>query len=528
MDSSNDGLPGRVAPGAGYWIAKGALQHPERTALVTPESRVSYEELAVRTRRAAGLLKDLDLGPGDRFGILMRNDRRFLELLLASGRAGTLAVPLNWRLTVRELAHPVEDSGATVLFVGPEDRQKGEALAERCGVRVVDVPDGYEERLEAVADPGGAADGSATQEPMDALPGDDEAALIVYTSGTTGTPKGAVLTHANLFWNALNDILALGLDWRDVTLTLLPLMHVGGIGLFTLPTLLAGGTVVMPRSFDPEQAVRLMEREGVTVFLGVPTVHRMLVDSREFQSADLTSLRLVYNGGDRCPLSIVDAYRERGIAFGGGYGLTETSPTAFLPEPDQLERATRKPGFMGKPALGLDARLVDDSGCDVAPGEVGEVVLRGPVVFREYWGMEEATDEAFTDGWFHTGDLARRDEDGFWHFAGRSKEMIKSGGENIYPAEVEGALREHPGVSDACVIGREHPKWVEVPFAVVERSPGARLDEDELRSFCGDRLARYKIPAGFAFVDELPRTPIGKPDRPGLRERYGEAREAQA
>ena len=521
----------RSLPGTGYWIEKGALQHPGRTALVTPEGRLAYRELADRVRRVAAWLGRLGLEAGDRFGILMRNDPRFLELLLASGRAGTVAVPLNWRLTVAELEHPVRDAGTDVLFVGPEDREKGEALADRCDARVVAVPDAYEDGIATEGDApsaGGEAGTRRLPEPMDALPGDDDPALVVYTSGTTGTPKGAVLTHGNLFWNALNDILALGLDWRDTTLSLLPLMHVGGIGLFTLPTLLAGGTVVMPRSFEPDEALELIAREGVTLFLGVPTVHRMMVESPAFAEADLSSLRLVYNGGDRCPLSIVEAYRGRGIPFGGGYGLTETSPTAFLPEPDQLEATTREPGFMGKPALGLDARLVDGDGEEVEAGEVGEVVLRGPVVFREYWGMEEATRDAFTDGWFHTGDLARREEDGFWFFAGRSKEMIKSGGENIYPAEVERALRQHPGVSDVCVIGRDHPKWVEVPFAVVETRTGAGLDEEELRAFCGERLARYKIPRGFAFVDELPRTPIGKPDRPLLRERYGTTREGTA
>lgn len=512
----------RSIPGTGYWIEKGALQHPDRVALVTPEGRVSYRALARRTRAASGVLTELGLGAGDRFGILMHNGRRFLELLLSSGRAGTVAVPLNWRLTAEELEHPVRDSGADVLFVGPEHREKGEALAERCGVRTVSVPEGFEERIRAVEPPPGEG-----AEPTGALPGDGDPALIVYTSGTTGTPKGAVLTHRNLFWNAINDVLALGLDWRDVTLTLLPLMHVGGIGLFTLPTLLAGGTVVLPRTFDPARALRLIEEEEVTLFLGVPTVHKMLVESPEFDDADLSSLRLVYNGGDRCPLAVVDAYRERGISFGGGYGLTETSPTAFLTEPDQLQEATREPGFMGKPAVGLDARLVDDSGEEVGPGEVAEVVLRGPVVFREYWGMEEATEEAFSDGWFHTGDLARRAEDGFWYFAGRKKEMIKSGGENIYPAEVEDVLQDHPAVSDACVIGRSHPKWVEVPFAVVEVGPDVGVDEDGLRSFCDDRLARYKIPKGWAFLEELPRTPIGKPDRSGLREEYGELEEGE-
>lgn len=537
-----------TVPGTGYWIEKAALQHPGRVALVTPEGRFRYGELAERTRRAAGVLGEMGLGAGDRFGVLMNNDRRFVELLLASGRAGTVAVPLNWRLTVEELEHPVGDSGAEVLFVGPEHRGKGEALAERLGVRTVSVPERYEERMVEVggaagedretpeAVPGASDDDrppDAARMPerpatMDALPGGDDPALIVYTSGTTGTPKGAVLTHANLFWNALNDILALGLDWRDVTLTVLPLMHVGGIGLFTLPTLLAGGTVVMPRTFDASETLRLVEREEVTLFLGVPTVHQMLVESPEFERADLSSLRLVYNGGDRCPLPVVEAYRDRGIAFGGGYGLTETSPTAFLTEPDQLEEATREPGFMGKPALGLDARLVDEGGREVADGEVGEVALRGPVVFRGYWGREDAFSEAFSDGWFRTGDLARRAEDGFWFFAGRRKEMIKSGGENVYPAEVEQALRGHPAVSDVCVIGREHPKWVEVPFAVVEAGPDGRPDGEELRAFCRERLAGFKVPDGFAVVDALPRTPIGKPDRALLRERYGEPGEGTA
>lgn len=511
-------------PGTGYWIEKAALQHPQRVALVTPEERFTYGRLASRTRRARQMLGDLGLSRGDRFGILMHNDARFVELLLASGQAGTVAVPLNWRLTAAELEHPIRDSGADVIFVGPEHEEKSVALAERVGVRLVSVPGEYEGRVAAIDDPAGPDGEAVGAGTVESYPGGDEAALVVYTSGTTGTPKGAVLTHANLLWNAFNDVLALGLDWRDVTLTLLPLMHVGGIGLFTLPTLLAGGTVVLPRTFEPSDALRLVSREQVTLFLGVPTVHKMLVECPEFGDADLSSLRLVYNGGDRCPLSIVEAYRERGISFGGGYGLTETSPTAFLTEPDQLPEGTRKPGFMGKPAFGLDARLLDDSGREVRPGEVGEVVLRGPVVFREYWDLPEANEEAFTDGWFHTGDLARREADGFWYFAGRKKEMIKSGGENIYPAQVETVLREHAAVSDACVIGRDHPKWVEVPFAVIEPTPAGRVTEEEIRSFCSERLAPYKVPKGVAFVDELPRTPIGKADRPELRERYGGAR----
>jgi fatty-acyl-CoA synthase len=506
----------RHIPGTGYWVAKAAYLHPDRTALVTPEGRFSYRRLAERVAGAASLLTERGVGPGDRFGILMHNDVRFLELLLAAGRVGAIATPLNWRLTPRELAHPVEDAGVRVVFVGPEHRDAGAALTASSGIEAVAVPEAYDPVVDAFRhDPLAAAPVQTD------FPGDDEPVLMVYTSGTTGRPKGAVLTHANMFWNAINDILALGLDYRDTTLTILPLMHVGGIGLFTLPTLLAGGTVVMPRGFDAAEALRLIEEERVTMFLGVPAIHAMLVESPEFAAARLDSLRVVYNGGDRCPLPVIEAYRSRGLEFGGGYGLTETSPTAYLTELDQLDAAAGREGFVGKPSFGLDVRLVRDDGSEAGPGEVGEVLVRGPGVFLEYWGLPEQTAASFTDGWFHTGDLAVRDESGHTVLVDRKKQMLKSGGENIYPAEIEQALREHPAVAEAVVVGRPHPRWNEVPFAVVALRPGGAADEAELTAFCRERLARFKVPAGFAFVDALPRTSIGKPNRALLAEEYG-------
>jgi fatty-acyl-CoA synthase len=506
----------RHIPGTGYWVAKAAFLHPDRTALVTPEGRFSYRRLAERVVGAAEVLRRHGIGRGDRFGILMHNDIRFLELLLAAGRVGAIAVPLNWRLTPREMAHPVADAGIRVVFVGPEHRETGAALAAASGIEGAPVPEAYDPVVAETRHDALAAAPVQTD-----FPGDDDPVLMVYTSGTTGQPKGAVLTHANMFWNAINDILALGLDYRDTTLTTLPLMHVGGIGLFTLPTLLAGGTVVMPRGFDPVEALRLIEEERVTMFLGVPAIHAMLVEAPEFATARLDSLRVVYNGGDRCPLAVIEAYRARGLAFGGGYGLTETSPTAYLTELDQLEAAAGREGFVGKPSFGLDARLVREDGAEAGPGEVGEVLVRGPGVFREYWGLPEQTRASFTDGWFHTGDLAVRDEAGHTVLVDRKKQMLKSGGENIYPAEIEQALREHPAVAEAVVIGRPHARWNEVPFAVVSLRPGAGADAEELRAFCAERLARFKVPTGFAFLDALPRTSIGKPNRALLAERYG-------
>lgn len=507
-------------PGIGYWVAKAAHMHPDRTALVTPDGRMSYRRLADRTAGAAELLRGHGIGAGDRVGILMRNDPRFLELLFAAGTVGAIAVPLNWRLTPAELTYQILDSGISLLFVGPEQGDTGETLRDSCGCDLVSVPEGYDPALEAFE----AESTSSAPLPVQVdFPGDDDPVLMVYTSGTTGQPKGAVLTHGNLFWNAINDILALGLTYRDTSLTVLPLMHVGGIGLFTLPTLLAGGTVVLPRGFDAEESLRLIDRERVTLFLGVPTIHTMLVESPAFESVRLDSLRVVYNGGDRCPLHVAEAYRQRGLAFGGGYGLTETAPTAYLTELDQLEEAAGREGFVGKPSFGLDARIVREDGSDAAPEEVGEVLVRGPSVFREYWGLPERTREAFSDGWFRTGDLAVRDAAGFTFIVDRKKQMIKSGGENIYPAEIERVLREHPAVADVVVIGRPHPKWNEVPVAVVALRDGRSADADELRAFCADRLARYKIPTSFVLEEAIPRTSIGKPNRALLAERYGAA-----
>ncbi|TVP43206.1 MAG: acyl-CoA synthetase [Gemmatimonadales bacterium] len=534
----------RNFPGIGYWTAKAAFLHPDRIALVTPEGRRSYRDLEVGVAEATSILRGLGVESGRSFGILMWNDARFLDLLFAAGRTGGVAVPLNWRLTAAELAFQVEDAGIETVFVGAEQEELAAELEAATGCRLLRVPEVFDGSVPAAAGPAGSApagrspgaEAPVPPPPMSSLPGDDDPVLMVYTSGTTGRPKGALLTHRNLFWNAINDVLALGLTWQDTSLTILPLMHAGGIGLFTLPTLLAGGTVVMPRRFDPEETLELIGQEKVTVMMGVPATHGMLVDAAGWDAADLSSLRFAYNGGDRCPPAVEARFRERGILFAGGYGLTETAPTAFLTELDQADDARRLDAGAGKPSFGMDARIVDADGRDVAPGEVGEVVLQGPNLFLGYHGRPDATAEAFRGGWFRTGDLASWTAQGFTSIAGRSKQMLKSGGENIYPAEVEQALLEHPAVAEACVIGRPHPRWNEVPFAVVALRAALRdgnaagqaaglavAADDELRTFLEARLARFKIPAGFAFVDALPRTSIGKPDRPLLERTFGAA-----
>lgn len=512
--------PSRSIPGIGYWTAKAAYLHPHREALITPEGRRTYRDLEAHVHQTTEALRGWGIEAGDRVGILMLNDPRFVDLLFACGRLGAIAVPLNWRLTASELGFQVRDAGMRLLIVGPEQAEIGDALEAETGVPQLRAPDTLDALKAQIPIPW--EDGRVwAPPPMTALPGDHDPALMVYTSGTTGTPKGAILTHQNLFWNAINDILALGLTWQDRGLTVLPLMHAGGIGLFTLPLLLAGGTVVLPRRFDAEESLALVEEEKISVFLGVPAIHTLLTEAEGFEKRDLSSLRFVYNGGDRMPSHVADRYRKRGISLGYGYGLTETAPTAFLSEPDQPRTDTAESGFAGKPAFGVDVRVVDEGGEDVQVGVVGEVLFQGPNLFAGYWGRPEATEEAYRGGWFHTGDLARLETDGSGVVAGRKKQMLKSGGENIYPAEVEQTLLGHPSVAEVAVIGRPHPQWNETPFAVVALHPGMTATEEELEAFLAPRLARFKVPRGFAFVPELPRTAIGKPDLPLLQRTWG-------
>ncbi|WP_376793300.1 long-chain fatty acid--CoA ligase [Thermoflexus sp.] len=504
--------------GIGYWLSRHALLHPKREALITPTERFSYGLLNREANRAAHGLRAMGLHEGDRIGILAMNDPRFLILLFGAAKVGVVVVPLNYRLSVPELAFQIQDAGVRILFVGLEQAGMVEALQGQAPVEaVVELAD--EPVAGAITYPAWVA-GQPEEEPGDPISW-DRPLLIVYTSGTTGRPKGAVLTHANQFWNAMNDIIALRITAEDTTLTLLPLVHVGGIGLFTLPTLLMGGRVIMPRRFNPDEALRLIEQERVTIVMGVPTIFQMLLASPLFDQVDLSSVRAFYNGGDRCPLEVVEAFRRRGLPFGGGYGLTETSPTAFMLEPEEFVEGTQALGFIGRPAFFTEARIVTPEGREAEPGEVGELWLRGPNVFAGYWNLQEATAEAFCEGWFRTGDLAYRDEQGFTYIVGRLKEMFKSGGLNIYPAEVEAVLAQHPAVQEVCVVGVPDPKWGEVGRAVVVLRPGHQVQPEALLAWCEGRLARYKIPKSVVFVEALPRNALGKILRAEVKARYG-------
>jgi fatty-acyl-CoA synthase len=341
---------------------------------------------------------------------------------------------------------------------------------------------------------------------------------ILYTSGTTGRPKGAVLPHRQVLWNAINTVISWGLDEGDVSPILTPMFHSGGLFVFLVPLHYAGGRIILARNFDVDQSLQTIQAEKCTVILGVPTMYQLWMDSPLFESADFSSVRFFISGGAPCPVSLMKAWRQaKHVSFRQGYGLTEVGTNCFSMTD---EEAGRKAGSVGKPIFHSRMRLVDSRGQEVAPGETGELLIQGPHVSLGYWNNPEATREALVDGWFHTGDMARQDDEGFYYIVGRYKDMIISGGENIYAAEVEAVFRQHPAVADAALFGQADEQWGEIGVMVVVLKNGKSANETELQDFCRSRLARYKAPKRVIFAETLPYSPYGKVIKAELKKLY--------
>jgi fatty-acyl-CoA synthase len=488
---------------------------PDKPALRSDRYNLCWRELNGRVNRLANALKAADVARGDRVATLMFNVIEQVEVVFACAKIGAVCVPMNFRLTPAEMAAQLADctpcllirdvdlwrtaDGAQALYQQPlRSVVVGRAQADTAA-------EGYEAFLASARE----------DEALDPAVGGDDLLFLMYTAGTTGAAKGVMLSHANVFWQTVN-ALVLGLDPRAVGLVLLPLFHTGGMNASVLPLMHVGATVVLQKRWDPAEVLKCLERERVSGVVGVPVQYQLMMESPQFDSTDLSSVAALISGGGPLSDTITARYLEKGLRFTQGYGLTEASPgvTGMLPD----EFATRHTSI-GRECMYIDTRVVDAEGRECAPGVEGEVICRGPNVMLGYWGRPEETAQVLKDGWLYTGDLAYRDQAGYFYLSGRKKELIISGGENIHPSEVENVLCAHPSVAEAAVVGAPDPRWTEVPVAAVVRR-GPDLTEAALLAFAGERLARYKVPQRVMFVEALPRNAAGKLVKPEIKKLF--------
>ncbi|NNG36352.1 long-chain-fatty-acid--CoA ligase [Nakamurella aerolata] len=481
-----------------------AARLPEQPALILDEHRLSYAQLDKAATAVAGYLKSQGIQPGDRLALMLPNVPAFAVIYYGALRAGAIVVPMNPLFKTREIEYYLRDSGASMLFAMPSVTTEAAGAAEAVGVPFVPIDGADTIALGPILQVAGAPPLAEVADRAD-----DDTAVILYTSGTTGSPKGAELTHFNLNRNqqtTTETLLRLGPD--DVVMGCLPLFHVFGMTAALNASVASGSTLTLIPRFDPAKALEVIGRDQVTVFEGVPTMYSaMLAAAAHAPSADLSSLRVCVSGGASLPVEVLRKFEERFSAMIlEGYGLSETSPVASFNHPD----AERKPGSIGTAIRGVEMAVFDENDAEVPQGEIGEIVIRGDNIMRGYWNKPDDTAVAMRAGWFHSGDLARRDEDGYFFIVDRKKDMILRGGLNIYPREIEEVLYEHPAVAEAAVVGVPHDTLGEEVAAFVVLAEGASAEPAELSQWVKDRLAAYKYPRQVTVIPALPKTATGK------------------
>jgi fatty-acyl-CoA synthase len=497
----------------GTWLIRRSVLSGNKISVIDGDVRLSFNDLNNRVNAIANMFLKKGFRKGDRVACLLMNCHQFLEIYFAAAKLGLIMVPLNYRLSDKELEFIMGDCGAKTLIYSGELKGLAEASKENleiehCIIISEEIPSDAEsfENLiasESIGEP--SAEWNVTWE---------DGHLIMYSSGTTGRAKGSLYTHGTTFWHTMNMLERMSIqpDYKDLVFG--PLFHCSTINNTCMPTFYVGGTLVIQRKYDPKEALDIIENEKITQAVGVPTLFSFMAEQPDFEKRDLSSFKFFMVGGAPCPVELIQLYFERGVEVLQGYGLTEAAPVLLLLSSDV---ALKKIGSAGKPVFYTDTRVVNENGEDVKPGDVGEIVAKGPNVIREYWNLPEETEEAIKDGWLYTGDMARVDDEGYVYIVERKKDMYISGGENVFPAEVEAILNKHPKIAGVGIIGVPDKKWTEVGKALVELKAGQTITPDEVISFCQEKVAKYKVPKYVEFVEELPRNALGKVIKAKLR-----------
>ncbi|MET3696313.1 fatty-acyl-CoA synthase [Bacillus oleivorans] len=486
------------------WITSRARLSGDNIAVIDGETNqvYTYEQLDYRSNSLAYSLQNMGVKKGDRLAILSPNDVSYLDLLFACIKLNAIFVPLNWRLAKEEIEWILNDSEPACVFCHSDYTLM---ISDFARFSVITL---HTEQYKSMVSGNRHPVLFEEQHERDAL-------AMIYTGGTTGKPKGVILSHQSILWNAMNTIISWNLTKDDTTLTVLPMFHTGGLNALTIPILLMGGKVVLAQLFTPEKATRLLEQHQCTIVLFVPTMYQSFINSHVFTEHSYPSMKLFLSGGAPCPAEIYDAFKEKGILFKEGYGLTEAGPNNFYIDP---EMAYEKRGSVGKPMLFNDAKIINDEGKEAKANEIGELWVKGKHGFELYWNNLEATVETKNDGWIATGDLAKKDEEGYYYIVGRKKDLIITGGENVYPLEVEQCLLKHPSILEAAVVGIPDMYWGEKVTGFLVVKDGSCLDDKEITDFCAQYLGKYKIPKTYHIVAELPKTHVGKIDKKRLKE----------